>query len=166
MTSGEPFTGTARRSYRIDLSLGLIISVGVLFFSTAIPVRSESYYIDWIAGGWLGVLLGISESWMTVARFRAWMRGPFLVLEYRRRLPEGVSGGLGLLLLLGLGYLVIVVWPGPVAELTKTPLFVFNMICGGWWTMWVIYFGVVLVWSILQGRRHGTPVRVAFVMSH
>jgi hypothetical protein len=156
----EQETHPGGRAYRVDLPLLLLILLGSGFFLLVVPFRSNANYIDWVTGGWIGLLLGLSEGQFAVLRLQACREGSMVALPHRRGMPVGLAGGPVMFALLGVGYLVLALLPGPVAELSHTPLFTFNTICGAWWAMWVVYLGALLSWALWRAWNDGRPLRV------
>ncbi len=149
-------------AYRLDAALAVLLIAGGAVFAIAIPVRTESYYIDWISGGWVGLLVGLSEAYLTVARFTDRLREGVVRLPCRRGIPDGMGGVLALLAVLGAAYLAMLTLFGSIGELAKIPLFIFNTLCGSWWGLWLVYLGALLIWAIRRGTREGRALRVQF----
>ncbi|MEW6324400.1 MAG: hypothetical protein AB1515_03330 [Nitrospirota bacterium] len=144
---------------RLDaLCAALLCAGGVLLW--LLPFRTGSYFIDWISGGFFGAMAGFSEGYLTVSRFRERLRDGTVGLRCRRGVPESTGSALALMAALALGLALIAAWPGPVVELTKTPLYLFNTLAGALAALWFVYLGTLLAWAIGRHRRSGRPVQV------
>ena len=146
---------------RLDVPcVALLVSGSALVLWLA-PFRSESYYIDWISGSIFGAMVGASESYLTIARFRDRLHDAVLALGCSRwGIPEGTGSAATFLALFASGSALLIAWPGPVAGLTKTPLYLFNTFCGAWWALWTVYLAILLFWLIRRHRREGRAVRL------
>ncbi len=157
--SAQETGGPGRQGVRLDLLCGtLLLGGGSLLFLA--PFQTGSYYIDWISGAFFGVMVGLSEGYLTVARFHERLRDGAVLLRCRRGVPEGAGSALTVLAMLALGMVLMIAVSGSVAQLTKIPLYVFNTLCGAWGALWVVYLGVLLSWALVRGRRLGAPIRV------
>jgi hypothetical protein len=151
------------RAVRLDvLCVALLVSGSALVLWLA-PFRSESYYIDWISGAMFGAMVGASESYLTIARFRDRLHDAVLALGCRWAIPEGTGSAATFLALFASGPIFLIAWPGPVAGLTKSPLYLFNTLCGAGWALWTVYLAILLFWLIRRGREAGGPVRLSCI---
>jgi len=145
---------------RLDAAAaGLLIGGGLLFLFMA-PFRSESYYIDWISGFFIGLMVGVSEAYLTVTHFRSRLSGETVTLRCSKGIPEGMQNALTLLAVLLAGYAALIVLFGPVWSLDKTVLFTFNTVCGTLWMMWVVYLGALAWWAVRWQRANGQTIRL------
>jgi hypothetical protein len=150
-------------TFRIDVAaVTLLIGGGLLFFFMA-PFRSESYYIDWISGFFIGLMIGVSEAYLTVTIFRLRLSGATVTLRCAKGVPEGMQNVLALLAVLLAGYTALIVLFGPVWSLDKTVLFTFNTVCGVLWMMWMVYLGALARWAVRWHRAHGDVVRLRLI---
>lgn len=150
---------SAQKGVRLDLITVIPFVVGAALFPLA-PFQSESYYIDWMSGFMFGAMIGVSESYLTISRWRDRLVGAWVPLRRGRLLPEETASAAILLAIGGAGCLAFVILLGPVADLTKTSLFVFNFLFSTWWSLWVVYAGFLLLWARRESRRRGAPLRV------
>ena len=145
---------------RLDVPCVALLLSGSALVLWLAPFRSESYYIDWISGAIFGAMVGASESYLTIAWFRDRLHDAVLALGCRWAIPEGTGSAATFLALFASGSALFIAWPGPVANLTKTPLYLFNTLCGAWWALWVVYLAILLVWLIRRHHREGRAVRL------
>jgi hypothetical protein len=139
-----------------------MVGGGLLFLLMA-PVRTESYYIDWISGFFIGLMVGVSEAYLTVTYFRSRLSDATLTLRCSKGIPEGTQNTLTLLAILLAGYAVLIVLFGPVWSFHKTVLFTFNTVCGTLWMMWVVYLGALVWWAVRWRRATGRVMRLRLV---
>jgi hypothetical protein len=148
---------------RLDVAAaGLMVGGGLLFLLMA-PVRTESYYIDWISGFFIGLLVGVSEAYLTVTYFRSRLSDATLTLRCSKGIPEGTQNAITLLAILLAGYAVLMVLFGPIWSFHKTVLFTFNTVCGTLWMMWVVYLGALVWWAVRWRRASGRVLRLRLV---
>jgi len=140
-----------------------LLAGGALLFLFMAPFRTESYYIDWISGFFIGLMVGISEAYLTLTHFRGRLNDSTVTLRCPRGVPEGMENVLGLLAVLLLGYAALIVLFGPVWSLDKTVLFTFNTICAAMWMVWVVYLGGLAWWAVRWQRANGRAVRLRLV---
>jgi hypothetical protein len=163
--SAMPDARDREGALRLDLAAaGLLVGGGLLFLLMA-PFRTESYYIDWISGFFIGLMVGVSEAYLTVFHFRSRLHDSMVTLRCSKGIPEGMQSVLTLLAILLAGYVVLIVLFGPVWSLDKTILFTFNTVCGTLWMMWIVYLGAVAWWAVRWGHNHGRVVRLRLVRS-
>jgi hypothetical protein len=150
-------------AFRLDVAAaGLMVGGGLLFLLMA-PVRTESYYIDWISGFFIGVMVGVSEAYLTVTHFRSRLSDATVTLRCSMGIPEGTQNALTLLAILLAGYVALIVLFGPVWSLDKTVLFTFNTVCGTLWMMWIVYLGALVWWAVRWRRASGRVMRLRLV---
>jgi len=148
---------------RLDVAAaGLMVGGGLLFLLMA-PFRTESYYIDWISGFFIGCMVGVSEAYLTVTHFRSRLDDATVTLHCSKGIPEGTQNALTLLAILLAGYVALIVLFGPVWSLDKTVLFTFNTVCGTLWMMWVVYLGALAWWAVRWRRASGRVMRLRLV---
>ncbi|HUJ80087.1 MAG TPA: hypothetical protein VLY45_07225 [Nitrospiria bacterium] len=151
--------------FRLDAAAAVLLVGGVLLFLMMAPFRTEAYYIDWISGFFIGVMVGVSEAYLTVTNFRMRLSGSTVTLRCRRGVPEGMQNVLALLGVLLAGYTALIVLFGPVWSLDKTVLFTFNTVCGALWMIWVVYLGAMAWWAVRWRRDHGRVLRLRLTRS-
>jgi hypothetical protein len=161
--SAPPDAPDCGGALRLDLAAaGLMVGGGLLFFFMA-PFRTESYYIDWISGFFIGLMVGVSEAYLTVTHFRSRLRDSTVTLRCSKGIPEGTQSALALLAVLLAGYVVLIVLFGPVWSLDKTVLFTFNTVCGTMWMMWVVYLGALVWWAVRWRRANGRTIKLQLI---
>jgi len=148
---------------RLDAAAAALLIGGALLFFFMAPFRSESYYIDWISGFFIGLMVGVSEAYLTLTHFRSRLRDSTVTLRCSKGVPEGTQSALTLLAVLLVGYAALIVLLGPVWEMRKTELFTFNSVCGALWMLWVVYLGALVWWAVRWQRAHGRTIRLRFV---
>jgi hypothetical protein len=144
------------------VAVGLMVGGGLIFLFMA-PFRTESYYIDWISGFFIGLMVGVSEAYLTVTHFRLRLDDATVTLRCSKGVPEGMRSALALLAVLLAGYVALIVLFGPVWLLDKTVLFTFNTVCGTLWMMWVVYLGALAWWAVRWRRAHGRTMRLRLI---
>ena len=155
----------AEGAVRLDAAAAVLLIGGALLFFFMAPFRSESYYIDWISGFFIGLMVGVSEAYLTVTNFRLRLSGSTVTLRCARGIPEGMQNVIALLAVLLAGYAALIVLFGPVWSLDKTVLFTFNTVCGTLWMMWMVYLGALVRWAVRWHRVHGQAVRLRLIRS-